>query len=187
MRFKEITYHKGKVLIKTEVQTKADEFVTTELESEDEPRETFVAAMNALAFYLIKICDLPPCYIEGLVMKSVKFDYQKDTMTKGAVLFALKALPTTPAPMMLRTPFLPEWPWHETSPYAMPMGMPEALTKLEDEAEAYMGGARFCEQPSLFPAEEFKTQRQRRKAEAPNLEDLAINDDLLDDIESRGY
>lgn len=193
MRFKEISYLGGKVRICTEIQISEDEFLEQRLVSEDEPRESFNECLQALTKFVLAICDLETDYDKNMSILAVKYGYTNGSNIKGAVIVAQKALETAPSQMAIRTPYLPEWPVNEMSHFSMPLGMPEALTRLENEAKDYLEGRRFCEQPSLFPeGSDFRFKVQMKGASTitgapPLITDPFVEASLLDEIESRGY
>lgn len=195
MRFKEISYSKGKILLLTQTQLNLEEYMEQKIQSEEEPRQEFFAALKALVPFTLAICKLETDYDDGLHISGVKFGYEKETGIKGAQILAYKWLDTAPSPMFFKTPYLPECPINQLSACAMPRGLAEALQTLEAEALEYIKGRRYSEQQSLFAeSSEFRLKVEAggnsTLTGAPSLiqaNDPFVDPDELEEIESRGY
>lgn len=131
MEFSLIKYHKEEVTLNwrdendKHTEKRSIEFVCT-----DEPEPTFAEAFNALLPIVMRLCELPVEYAEGLQVTTVSF--QKG----GVIITALKQLEAYNGPLPINTPFMKE------EGDAMPGDLHQALATLKDEAERYQKGER---------------------------------------------
>jgi hypothetical protein len=101
---------------------------------EDVPREELKLCLQALAFFVVEICELHP----------------DDEKTKYLTITALKELYTSKSPLILNTPARPNA--DKESDFCMSKGLMRALENLEEEAWRYINGDRA--QQNLFEKED---------------------------------
>jgi hypothetical protein len=123
-----------------------DEFA---LVCNDRPAPTLLLALEGLRPHVAAICQLPAKYCEMMEVRGASFSFAGPDEIMGAVITALKSLPTARGPLVLNTPYLSSAPMSETdeAPLLSPAAR-EALEEVAREGLRYVDGER--EQGDLF-------------------------------------
>lgn len=123
-----------------------DEFA---LVCNDHPAPTLLLALEALRQHVAAICQLPPKYCEMMEIRGASYTFAGKDEVLGAVITALKKLPTARGPLVLNTPYLASAPMSETdeAPLLSPADR-KALEELADAGLRYVDGER--DQGDLF-------------------------------------
>lgn len=155
MHFKKIKYDGTQVtLVTTAAGAKWEKEET--ITSRETPHPDFIAALGALAYPVVELCELPEEYVIGLTVRGVSFSRDEDGY-RGAVVTALKALETVPAPLVINTPHVSERPDGDGE-CTMPGELELALERLEREAKAFAGGKKA--QADLFDDQEREAEEE---------------------------
>lgn len=119
------------------------------LECKDEPKASFMRALEALAPHATSLCEIEDeLWTEGVRVIGVKIKHSDDSL--GAVISCVKRLQTK-AVMCFNTPYLPESAEHGPT---LPPIVVGCLKTLMDEALDYVDGKRA--QGELFTEKEAK-------------------------------
>lgn len=134
-----VKYDGKKVIIAwTEGEDGEDKY---SLECVDEPLAEFKTALSGLAGDVVRICELPAGYVQGLEVRGVSLS-EKDGVTRVTIT-ALKTLRTSDAPLILNTPNLPDKPANETAGgKLLPAETLGRVTLVLVEATRYVRGRR---------------------------------------------
>jgi len=116
------------------------------LRSSDRPLEEFDAKLAALIPHVTRLLELPRDYGENMTVSGVSISYTKEDR-RGAVITCLKKLARAAAPLVLNTPYLPEFDMDDPNP-CLSMELADAIRELEVEADRYVSGWR--QQRDLF-------------------------------------
>ena len=106
---------------------------------EDVPREELKLCLQALASFVVEICELHPDDEKRIMVSGITESY-KDEKTKYLTITALKELYTSKSPLILNTPARPNA--DKESDFCMSNGLMRALENLEEEAWRYINGDR---------------------------------------------
>jgi hypothetical protein len=116
------------------------------LQCADLPLVDFRNALRALVDDVCVICEFPTSEASKVKVLGCSITYKDGIL--GAVLTATKDLMTSPAPLILNTPHLPEKPYGESGGSMLPANTVRRVRALCVEAQRYLDGDR--EQGSLF-------------------------------------
>ncbi len=150
IRFKKIKALKdGKLRIEYEQKNK-DSWDEYTLNCSDEPKDSYGAALQALAGDVIEMCELPEDYLPRITVTGVSFSYGGDEEVMGAVITASMRLNKSNQPLNLNTPHKTET-WYSETGSELSLLHPDCVERLQvltDEAQDYIGGVR--KQVDLF-------------------------------------
>lgn len=148
MPFSKIKHSKGATtLTRVEDRSNTDSIEQT-LTSYETPRPEFITAMQALTSWVIRICDLPIDYADGMTITGVSVSLGE---YGGCVVTALKKVVGANAPVVINTPHVPELATSESGPELPPEAV-RLLNELDDEALKFWNGERA--QKDLFETPE---------------------------------
>jgi hypothetical protein len=150
IRFKKIKLAKdNKVEIIYEAQTEDgwDEYT---LKASEEPTETFLKAMEALAEDVAEMCEFPPDHVNRITVRGISMSYAGEKVVMGATISASKKLLKSNTPMSVNTPYKIEEHYSENGDDAalLEEECVERIQMLQAEAEKYLKGLRA--QTNLF-------------------------------------
>jgi hypothetical protein len=125
-----------------------DEFQFT---CSDKARPAFYSRLQALAVYVVEMCELPDDYISRINVHGVSVSYGGTNEVMGATITAQMALENSNCNLNLNTPHKAEDSYSD-APADPKQLLPEkcipALNELYEECKAYINGDR--EQGKLF-------------------------------------
>jgi hypothetical protein len=147
MIFTKIKHSKGQVSLSWSDNNDAGTSITHEMTSGDEPRKEFGVALQNLADVVLKVCELPPTYRDGLTVSSVSFT-ENDAQGLGLVITALKEVGGATAPFVINTPHVVE---SLEAANRWPTGTDALVEALEEEAARFRRGDRA--QADLFESD----------------------------------
>jgi len=124
-----------------QIQSNGTDDIKVVLKSFDEPLQEFKDALNKLAPFVEKICQLPEGYCSQAEIRGVSFSNSNDIM--GAVITALVPLDTAYSPVCINTPHLPSGQYNEGGEAPeLPRECVIILNQLIEECEKYINGER---------------------------------------------
>lgn len=136
-----VSYKKGKVAISWLQQRPEDQTDEFSLVSTEQPTHRFVEALQALVPHVLRICELPDQYGNGITVLGVSFSHTNDVM--GAVMTATKKLCHSTSPMLINTPHKPSEPYSgDDDSNCLDLETVQALQSVWDQALAYLRGDR---------------------------------------------
>lgn len=155
MRFKKIKITKDKkIMMIFEKQSKnSDVWDEYSLTCSEEARPEFYKALQALAKYVIEMCELPDDYLDRITVRGVTFSYAGMAEVMGATISAGMKLENSYTELNLNTPHKASDSYSDQDPDPMQVLSDEcidALDRLCEEAQLYVDGERA--QMQLFGA-----------------------------------
>ena len=151
MRFNKIKMTKeGKIQMEYEVENSKGGRDQFSFSCSDEPKPSFIKALNDLAQDALSMCELPNDYLSRIRISGVSLSYGGENETMGAVIIAQMILHKSNVALNLNTPHKIEEFYGETGGESQLLS--EAcvgrIHALIDEAEDYVKGIRA--QANLF-------------------------------------
>ncbi len=153
--FRKIKLSKGRVKLEWDVYPEGTDTPDHySLDSIEQPKDSFPAAMLALAEHLVMICELPANYVDRVTVIGVSLSWTDGVM--GATITGLMSLYHSSAPLVLNTPHKPEAPYSEGADESnlLPEETVAAIYELIAAAGEYVAGERKVKQMDLFAAPE---------------------------------
>lgn len=138
MPYTKIKHSKGTTTLTRVEDRSSTDSVEQTLTSHDPPRPEFVTALQALTAWVVRICELPINYADGMTITGVSLTLGE---YGGCVVTALKKVDGANAPVVINTPHVPETPTSENGP-ALVSSTIQLLSALEDEADKFWRGER---------------------------------------------
>ena len=145
MRIKKIKMtREGKIQMEYEVKNPkggSDEF---SFSCADEPKPSFIVALNDLKPDVLEMCELPDDYLDRIRVSGVSFSYGGENETMGAVIIASMVLYKSNVALNLNTPHKTEDFYGETGDEKQLLNPKcvSRLNRLVEEAEDYVKGIR---------------------------------------------
>lgn len=169
MPFSKIKHSKGATtLTRVEDRSNTDSIEQT-LTSYETPRPEFVTAMQALTSWVVRICELPINYAEGMTIIGVSVSLGE---YGGCVVTALKKVAGANAPVVINTPHVPETATSDAGP-ELPPETVRLLNELDDEALKFWNGERA--QKDLFDTPAIENEAYQAAA-TENLREMLERD-----------
>jgi hypothetical protein len=158
MQIAKVKSSKGLITIRAQEITEGpegDNIKQIEVESREEPRAEFHAAMGDLIGPALRMVEAPEAWEQVATISGLSITHEEDR-GMGAVVTLLIPLECAPSPLVINTPYLPSHGRDEndTGP-CLPSALVRAVERVHDEALAYLGGERApSAQTDLFAAPE---------------------------------
>jgi hypothetical protein len=119
----------------------------------DKPRPEFKQSLDALAPFIIEMCELPDNYLSRIEVRGVTFSYGGEAEVMGATISAQMKLNKSNQNLNLNTPHKASDSYSDAPAdpkQLLPVECIKALKNLCEEVRLYIRGERA--QGSLFPA-----------------------------------
>lgn len=138
MPYTKIKHNKGTVTLTRVEDRSTTDSVEQTLTSHDDPRPEFATGLQALTSWVVRICQLPLDYADGMRITGVSLSAGE---YGGVVVTALKSVDGATAPVVINTPHVPETPTSDAGP-CLPRDTIQLLETLEVEADKFWRGER---------------------------------------------
>lgn len=145
MRFKKIKMtREGKIQMEYEIKNSKGGLDEFSFSCVDEPKASFVNALNDLRPDVLEMCELPDDYLNRIRVSGVSFSFGGENETMGAVLIASMVLYKSNVALNLNTPHKTEDFYGETGDENQLLSSEcvSRLNRLTEEAEDYVKGIR---------------------------------------------
>jgi hypothetical protein len=146
---------KGTTLTRVEDRANEDSVEST-LTSHELPRPEFITALNALSAWVVRCCELPIDYADGMTVVGVTLSLGE---YGGCVVTALRKVSGASSPVVINTPHVPSEPTSDGG-HSLPASVQTLLTELEAEADRFWNGQRA--QATLFDDIQSDLERHRK-------------------------
>lgn len=163
IRVRKISHHDGTTEIKYEVRTPAG-WDKLELTTKDEPKPSFLEALQALSSDLLTISELPVSAKHNITIRRVSFKHVGETV--GVVISGNRDINDGPGVLTINTPYRQEAgdSLGEEAGGALPHRTAAKLYKLITETEDFIKGRR--KQIDMFQAAEDEADHNGQLQEA---------------------
>lgn len=160
MDIRKVKSANGVIIIRAEEQSGEEDIRRIELESRAEPRPEFHEAMGGLISPAMTMIEAPGAWLTAATISGVSITHE-DEGGIGAVVTILVPLECAPSPLVINTPYLTSVDNGSGAPrLLLPPALQQAVERVIDEAERYLGGDRaqgdlFAGRPEHVPVDNF--------------------------------